>query len=93
MGVVLGPGVTALSGDPNIDGSIPETTEPAEGWAVPPSQNQEQSQGKCPYVMVSCVIPGDPASTKTTGANQLLTLIQSSLPPSNAFGLIYYAGL
>jgi hypothetical protein len=91
MGVVLGPGVAALSGDPNLGESTPETTEPAEGWTVPPSQKQEQSQGKYIYVMVSCVIPAASASTKTTSANQLyLNIDLIPLPPLSAFGLTYY---
>ena len=69
LGAALGPPVATSS---TITGSIPETTEPTEGWAVSPFQEEpDQNQGEYPYVMIPCVIPGPPASTNAQGANQL----------------------
>lgn len=47
MSVTLGPGVTSLSKDTNVNASAHETTEPNEGWNASPSQDgldQNQAQ-------------------------------------------------
>lgn len=47
MSVALGPGVTALSKDTNVNGSTHEIAEPIEGWNASPSQDGlDQNQGE-----------------------------------------------
>lgn len=63
VGVALGPGVTALSKNPNANKLSLETTESGEDWTFSQSQEEpDQNQGESPYVTIrfhaSCVIPG-----------------------------------
>ncbi|KAF9650044.1 hypothetical protein BDM02DRAFT_3268241 [Thelephora ganbajun] len=65
IGVALGPGVTALSKNPNVNKLPLETTEPGEDWAVSSSQEQpDQNQ-----------IPFPPAPTNAMNTKQSYTLI------------------
>jgi hypothetical protein len=72
VGAALGP---AFQASPTSTESTSATTEPTEGWAVPPSQEDlDQNQSEYLYVMISCVILG---AYKAQAANQLYIALHS----------------